>query len=81
MKKVPVGTLLIGWRIAHGSAGAVQHRDVRERSPGEITPGILPFAFRAVLWTLKIVPDEFVELGVRTSSSNPPSMKEPAVSG
>jgi len=37
MKKVRVETLLIGWRIEHGSAGAVQHRDVRERPPGEIT--------------------------------------------
>ena len=37
MKKAPIGTLLIVWRIAHGSAGAVKHRDVRERPPGEIT--------------------------------------------
>ena len=47
-------------------------------APGEITPGILPYALRAVLRTFKIVPDDFVELGVRTNSSESPSMKKPA---
>jgi len=39
MKKVRVETLLIGWRIEHGSAGAVQHREVPVRRSGERPPG------------------------------------------
>ena len=36
---------------------------------------------RAVLRTFKIIPDDFVELGVRTNSSNTPSIKKPAKAG
>ena len=51
--------------------------DLRERTPGEIARAFPALALRAVLRTSKIVPDDFVELGVRTDSSNGPFIKKP----